>query len=310
MANDTVTQAFIEQFRSNVVHLAQQMGSRLRPAVTTVTVKAEKHNIERLQNKGAYKKTVRNALTPTAGVDAGGDQYNLDGTDSGASIAAGTVHDRRVLSMSDWQWAELLDEEDQIRMLISPNSEYAKAGAWSMGRTYDDLIIAAFNGNSTDGDGNPVAFPAGQIIDAGDAANGMTIDKLIATREAFLANDVDLDREQAHIVVGSKQMSNLLNTVEVTSADYNSVKALVRGEIDTYMGFKFHRTERLPLATSTRSCFAWCPSGMYLGVGRDIVTRIDQRYDMSYATQVYLAFTAGATRVEEEKVVQVDCHEA
>lgn len=194
-------------------------------------------------------------------------------------------------------------------MLISPQSEYAQAGAWAMGRAMDDAIIAAATGNAFGGvaGGTTVALPAAQKVAVAGA--GLTLEKLIDAKEILDANDVDPD-EPRYFIATSKQMSNLLNIEKVTSADYASVKALVQGQIDTYLGFKFIRTERLGLdGSSNRQCLAFCQSAMGLAIGADVSTRISERADKNYATQVFLSMTIGATRVEDEKMVEVACSE-
>ena len=271
----TIDRAFIEAFRSNVIHLCQQKPSRLRSTVDTMTVKAEIANVERIGSQEAIEKTTRHTPTPILDVP----------------------HSRRRFPMQDFQWADLIDSEDEIRMLISPKSEYARSGAWAMNRQYDRLIIDALTADATDGDGASVSFPISQDIVAG--GTGMTLDKVIAAKELLDANEVDPDNR--FMVVNSKGMSDMLGTTEVTSSDFNSVKALVQGSFDTWLGFKWIQTELLPAG----ECYAYHKSGMRLGIGRDVSTRIDKRPDVSYATQVYLAFTAGATRVEEEKVVRI-----
>jgi len=284
MAN-TITKAFVQQFQDNLIHLAQQKGSRLRSAINEQSVTGEKFHFERLGTVAAVAKTTRHTNTPVLDVP----------------------HSRRTASMSDYHWADLIDNEDKVRMLVTPESHYARSGANSMARAIDDLIIAAATGNAVDGDGSNVALPSGQKIAHGSA--GLTLAKLISTKEILDGNDVDPDEER-FMVIGSKQISNLLNTTEVKSADYNSIKALVQGDIDTFMGFKFLRSERLALASTTRTCFAFTKSAMGLGIGADVKTQIDVRPDKSYAHQVYLSFVAGATRIQDECVVQVDCTEA
>jgi hypothetical protein len=97
----TVDAAFVEAFKSNVIHLSAQQPSRLRMCVDTMTVKAEFANVERIGTKEAVEKTSRHTVTPILDVP----------------------HDRRKFSMQDFQWSDLIDEEDEIRMLISPQSE-------------------------------------------------------------------------------------------------------------------------------------------------------------------------------------------
>ena len=273
----TVDAAFVEAFKSNVIHLSQQHPSRLRPTVDSMTVKAETANVERMGNKEAVEKTTRHTPTPILDVP----------------------HDRRKLTMQDFQWADLVDEEDQIKMLISPKSEYAKAAAWAMNRQYDRLIVSAATGNSTDGDGAAVALPASQKI--GTAGGGLTLDLVLEAKEKLDANEVD--SASRYMVLNSAAMSDLLGTTEVASSDFNTIKALVRGEVNQWMGFSIIHTELVAETTAQVLCYH--KSAIRLGIGRDIVTRVDKRFDVSYADQVYAAFTAGATRVEEEKIVQV-----
>lgn len=282
-----ITTAFVEQYKSNVFHLAQQKGSRLRDAVRTETVTGKSHYFERIGSVAAQKRTSRHADTP-----------RMD-----------TPHSRRKVTMDDYDWADLIDQEDKVRMLISPQSEYAMAGAWAMGRAMDDAIISAATGNAFGGvsGGTSIALPAAQQIAVGGA--GLTIGKLIEAKEILDGNDVDPD-EPRFMVVTSKQMTNMLNETKITSADYASVKALVQGQIGTFLGFNFIRTERLGLdGNGDRQVLAFCRSGIGLAVGSDVSTRISERADKNYATQVFLSMTIGATRVEDEKVVEIACSE-
>lgn len=283
-----ITTAFVEQYKSNVFHLAQQKGSRLRDAVRTETVVGKAHFFERIGSTAALKRTSRHSDTPR--VD--------------------TPHSRRKVTMDDYDWADLIDNEDKVRMLISPSSEYAQAGAWAMGRAMDDAIIDAASGNAFGGvaGGTTVALPSAQKIVHGSA--GLSVTKLIEAKEILDANSVDPE-EPRYCVVTSKQLSDLLAITQITSADFNSVKALVQGDIDTFMGFKFIRTERLDTnSSSNRLVLAFAQSGIGLAVGQDINTRISERADKNYATQVFLSMTIGATRIEDEKVVEIECTES
>jgi hypothetical protein len=137
----------------------------------------------------------------------------------------------------------------------------------------------------------------------------LTLAKLIEAKEILDSNDVDPSIPR-YIAVSPKQITNLLDDPEVTSADYNTVRALVKGELDTYVGFKFVTTNRLGLdGSGDRRCFAWAMDGIKLAVGKEPSARIDERADKSYATQVYYCMSVGATRMEEAKVVEILCDE-
>ena len=121
---------------------------------------------------------------------------------------------------------------------------------------------------------------------------------------------MDVDFDPLICIVTAAQIEDLLESTEVTSADYNTVKALVNGEVDTFMGFKFVHCERLPVdGSSRRRVIAYAKSGLHLGIWKEVGGMISQRADKSYATQVYTCSTFGATRVEEGKVVEILCNE-
>jgi hypothetical protein len=225
---------------------------------------------------------------------------------------ADTPHSRRRVSLVDYEFADLVDDLDKVRMLVDPTSSYAQAAAYAMGRAMDDAIITAALGSSDTGvaGGTAVALPAGQkIVEAGTA--GLTVAKLRQAKEIIDLADVDPSLKR-YIVVSpkQKQISDLLGTTEVTSSDFNTVKALAAGDVNTFLGFDFCVSNRLALSSSKRKCIAFVQDGVALAVGKDSTARIDERSDKGYATQVYYSAAFGATRMEEAKVVEVQAHEA
>jgi|TARA_B110000438_G_scaffold299740_1_gene350566 hypothetical protein len=279
----TIQKAFVQQFESNVLYLAKQMEGRLRNTVRNVSVTGEKHNFERLGHVEAVEKTTRHTNTPILEVP----------------------HSRRVVTMRDWQWGDLIDDEDTLRMLVDPKSSYVQIGAGAMNRKWDSLIIDAALGTSTDGDAASVTFPAGNTIAHGSA--GLTIAKLLEAKKMLDSKEVpDNDR---CIIVTAKQMEDLLGTTQVTSSDFNTVKALVSGSFNSFMGFTFIRSEQLAVASSVRSVIAYQKDAIGLAVGRDVETKIAERADKSFAHHVYLRFSAACTRIDEDRVVEIECSE-
>ena len=284
-----VTTAFVQQYSTNVQLLLQQRGSRLRDCVTvgSYTGKAAKV-VEQIGAVTAQAKTSRHADTPLIS----------------------TPHDARWCHPSDFEWADMIDDQDKLRMLIDPTSPYAMNGAYALGRAMDSLIITAALGTALTGENGSTstAFDtANQQIAVG--ATGLTVAKLRSAKKILMTNEVDVENDPLYIAVTATQLDELLGTTEVTSADYNTVKALVQGTVDTFMGFKFIHTELLGLdGSGDRRCIAWAKSGLHLGMWNDINTKISERADKSYATQVYVKGTFGATRVEEGKVVEIICN--
>jgi hypothetical protein len=283
-----ITTAFVNQYSANVQMLSQQMGSLLRNAVDVETVNGEKAFFDQVGSAAAVLRTSRHADTPL-----------ID-----------TPHSRRMVTLSDYEYADLIDDQDKVRMLIDPTSTYARAAAAAMGRAMDDVIISAALGSAKTGkDGStttPFATATNQIA---VGATGLSLAKLIEAKEILDSQDVDPSIPR-YIACSPKQVSDLLGDTDVTSADFNTVRALVKGELDTYVGFKFIMTNRLPVdGSSDRRVIAWAMDGIKLAVGKEPVARIDERADKSYATQVYYCMSIGATRMEEAKVVEILCNE-
>jgi hypothetical protein len=282
-----VTTAFVQQYSANVQMLSQQMGSRLRDAVRVENMTGKNAFFDQVGKATAQKRTTRHADTP-----------QID-----------TPHARRRVSLVDYEYADLIDDQDKVRMLIDPTSAYAMASAAAMGRAMDDEIIEKALGTAFTGEtgSTSTALPSGQQIANGSA--DMSVAKLREAKKILDLSDVDPSIPR-YIAVGPDQVEALLADTNVTSSDFNTVKALVQGEVNQFMGFNFIVTNRLAKAGNIRSCFAWAEDGLALAVGRDVMARIDERSDKGYSTQVYYCMSIGATRMEEEKVVQIDCDES
>jgi len=283
----SVTTAFVQQYSANVQMLSQQMGSRLRDTVRVENITGKNAFFDQVGVATAQLRSSRHADTP-----------QID-----------TPHARRRVSLADYEYADLIDDQDKVRMLIDPTSSYAQAAAAAMGRAMDDVIISAALGTAFTGEtgSTSTAFSSDNQIANGSA--DMSVAKLIQAKKILDLADVDPSIPR-YIAVGPNQIEALLNTTSVTSSDFNTVKALAQGDINSFMGFNFCVSNRLAIDTSKRKCIAYVQDGVALAVGKDSTARIDERSDKGYATQVYYSAAFGATRMEEAKVVQIEAHDA
>ena len=275
-----ITTAFVQQYSANIQMLSQQMGSLLRDKVRVESIVGKNAFFDQVGSVTAQLRTSRHADTPQAD----------------------TPHSRRRVSLADYEFADLIDQQDKVRLLIDPTSSYAQAAAMAMGRAMDDVLITAALGTAFTGE----TGTGTETVQTGvvKGTTGLTVAKLILAKDLLDKASVDPSIPR-HIIVGPEQLGNLLGDPEVTSSDFNTVKALVRGELDTYLGFKFTVSNRLPKTGNDRTCIAYAQDGLLLGIGKDISARIDERADKSYATQVYYCQTIGATRMEKAKIVPI-----
>ena len=294
--SNQITTAFVQQYKANVEFLLQQKGSIMRPYVRNETQNAEFQFYDRIGATAAVEVLTRHADTPLIE----------------------TPHDRRRCHLRDFDWADLIDRKDRIRLLIDPTSPYAQNAAFALGRSLDDVIIENMFGTAYTGKtgSTSTAFPAGQqiavnYVESGGAVDsGLTVPKLRNARQKLISAQNDKS-EARYIAISAVQMTDLLANSLINDIDTSEIKALVHGEVPFYMGFKFIECERLLTTPSTahRRLPCWVHSGMLLAMGAEIQAEIGPRRDKRNSTQVYSAASFGAVRMEEEKMIEIICDE-
>lgn len=290
---------FVQSYTTNIQLLLQQRGSKLRNAVMTSSHTGKQATaVDQWGAVAASKRTGR--YQPLLPQD--------------------TPSDRRWVFPNDYDWNDLIDNFDKLRMITDPQSSYVTNGTYAMGRAIDDEIILGLLGDNKTGEngatstGTIAAFNSGsQLVgtNIGGANSNLNLDKLRAAKKILMKNEVDIDNDPLFMIMTASQHDSLLAETQVVSLDYNTRPVLVDGKITAFMGFNFIVTERLPLAGAVRSNIAFAKSGAHLGMWMDVKTDVRQRADLSSLPwQVYVEGTFGATRTEEKKVVQVNCTEA
>ena len=280
----------VKQYSSGVLHLAQLKGA-VTPGLVSQRGKVvgDRVYFSRMSPAAATVKTTSGGDTPV-------------GPELGS---------RRAGALITYEYGSpLIDDTDVLENIHDPASEYQLAGGYAFQRAKDDIVIAAINGSAYSGvaGATAVVLPSAQKVAA--ASTGLTLAKLIAAKQLIMEADVDPDVPMA-LLLAPEQVSDLLNTTEVKSADYNEVKALVAGKIDTFMGFKFVQTTRLNVdSASARLCLAFQRDAVGLFMQREVKTKILHRVDKSDAKQVYATMKMGATRIEDTGVVEIACVEA
>lgn len=313
-----VNQAFVQQYSTNIMMLLQQQGSRLRNAVMNYS----------FVGKAASMAEQFGAVSPVRNQSRHSDTPLIS-----------TPQDKRWIYPNDYDWADLIDQQDRLRMLIDPSGPYTQAGVMAMGRAIDDEIISGFfNANNTGENGtvststlhafnsNSQSVPA--TVGA-SAATGLNVAKLRRAKRILMEAYVDTDNDPLYAVISARQHDDLLNEAQAISLDYNSQPVLVNGKISSFMGFNFIVTERIPggnafnasinpaIATgSTDGTYTtgsrwmvpvFARSGLALGLWNDIQASVDRRPDKRNSWQVYVTGTFGAARLEERRNVIINC---
>ncbi len=288
-----IDNAFVQQFSDNLIMLSQQRGAKLTNTVMRKDVTGKYTHFDRLGASTATKRTSRHADTPLSD----------------------TPHSRRRVVLEDYSTADLIDQQDELRMLIDPKSTYALSMSYTLGRSLDDIIIAAAQGSSTSVSSSDatssIALPSTQIVDQSFATtdSDITLEKMIEAKRILVSNEVHPEDEAFFVLDSTALYTGLMREAEVQSTDYNTVKALVQGTINTFLGFTIIQSERLlDNSEGFKNCLAYAKSGIGLGMGKEPTVKVSERADKEHATQVYACMTAGASRIEEEKVVIVEAY--
>lgn len=308
MATNIVPTFEVEQFNATIELLVQQMGSRFEGSMDPGQHYGSQAAV--VDQVGTVEvKEVVSRFAPIVRTDAN--------------------TDRRNCFPIDFDLAQQVDQFDQLRIINDPEGWLVKAAVNAIGRKYDKIMIASFFATAyTGGQGTTsTIFPTGvqsvtgaasamlagnQIIPVNfksSASIGLTAQKIIAAKQTFQLSEVDVDTEELYIAVGANQAANLMNEILITSRDFNSSPVFdKKGMIESWYGFNFIHSELLQVVSGNTLVPAWCKSGMHFGKWNSLYTKISQRDDLQgHPWQVYNMATAGATRKQEPKVVQILC---
>ena len=301
------TLALIDQyqpkFESQWRRLAQQVDSRLSGAVS-------------VNSNCTGEVNYRDQIKPIDVSSLGGPNSNR----LAATAISEIETQKRANYPEKFQAVKHFDEFDEVWLAeqSKPTSQTFLEFKAGFNRKMDDLIIAAATGTSKTGDNGAVStdLPTGQVIsvDTGGDGSGMNLEKILDAKQLMEENEVfgqDIDGDEAYLVLNAKALRGLYDEAKITSSDYaGELQALYNGEIDQFLGFNFIRTERLAVASNVRTCFAFVKSGIALDIWQNPKFKLSERNDYNDAAQLRGTAAAGATRLEEVKVVEIPCDES
>lgn len=283
-----ITKAFVKEFEQGITHLAQQKGTRLRSAVKVKSgIVGDRAFFDQLDSTVMVEATTRH----------------------GDTVYTDTPHARRMVTLATFRVSDLIDVPDKVKVLNDPTNEYVVSFANAAGRKTDDVIIAsAFAVAKTGVDGGTnTSFDTGTYRIASGSA-GLTNVKLISARKILKEAENDADAG-FKICIAQEQLEDLLLDTTTTSGDYNTVRALVAGEISTWVGFDFIQSERLDVTSSERRVIAWAKDQILVCIGAEPTGRISELPTKNYSVQAFYSMMAGATRMSETGVVEIRCTE-
>ena len=281
MAVDTALQ---RQYSDNILLLTQQLLVKVAPTVyQKPNCSGEMSFQDQLASEDADEKLARNEVV-----------RNTDPS-----------YERRKIVPRYFYKAPLVDNMDKVMLVKDPTNEIVQNNGGALARAKDQTICTAFFATAYSGKDGTTENAISHTIATGSV--GLTMAKIRSAKKTLDQNEVPAtDR---YFAITAEEVEDLLVLTEVTSTDFAQVKALVSGQPGTICGFNFIQTERLPISSTTRKCAAYHKTGMVLGIWIDLKASIDIMPGLHFSAQIYAGQSYGATRLEEDKVVEVDCTE-
>jgi hypothetical protein len=340
-----ITDSLKEQFAKNISLVIQQEGSKLRKCVTNGTQDTEVISFESMTNHEVESRN-RQPIDPDDHLHGhyaeAGNAQRLEQIE----FKIPTIS-RRFLTASSYHWNATMDRNDKLNLLTDPTSHFPKMAGWAMGRQQDRVIIKAFAGLVRAGrtGSNVINFdiannlvPVGfKVTDADLTLNaqvsavenkdiilqkraGLTVEKLIKAHHILKKRSFGM-YDKLYLLCSSNQISDLLGDPQITNYDYNNVRALVSGEINSFLGFTFITSEMLGgifdntgdaghPKYAVRDCYAFNEGAMRFNtVNGSSKKGIEELVQYHYAKVLYYSEAFGASRDNEQAVVVIKCLE-
>jgi hypothetical protein len=302
---DQLSTVQVRQYHDNIAHLLEQKGGQLRQWVRSESQNSEKQFYEQMGSIQAEQVDTRFAPSPQAN----------------------TPFDRRMVTLVPYHVGDFIDKFEKVQTIVDPSSMIVQNFVRALGREADRTIYQAMFGTSYSGKEGTTAntYPTtlssagGPVIgvDFGTANSTLTVAKLIEASRAAAALHWDVD-EQMHLIYNAAGRADLLGTTQVTSSDFNSVKALVAGQITGFMGFEFHLWEGYVLdgtnvmrgtggGSEVVDMFPVFTKGSVVyATGLEVETEVTRRADRSFHWYAYARMMCGATRLEENRILKIE----
>lgn len=287
---------YARQYSTNIQLKLQAMGSLLRPYVS----------------EGHY---VGDQASP---VDFMGSVEMQDVTQRFALMGrVDAATDRRWVFPVDSDLPQMIDKFDKLRLLTDPESKMVENGVLAAGRRMDKHILNAFFADAKTGvsGASTTTFTAANEVDVavGGANSRLNVEKLLTVKELMRAKHVDFEREQIYCILTAKDESALMREAEITSREFNGDAPVMQdGRLVRFLGINFiycELAETVLAGTNEVTIPVWVKSGMHLGMWNEITSDISQRKDIQgLPWQAYIYMTAGATRIDEDKVYAIESY--
>jgi hypothetical protein len=198
----------VTEFDSMVKQAYQGMGMLRQTVTQRNNLNALTYNFRRMGKGMANQKSTSDLVTP----------MNVG-------------HELIPCTLANWDAPEYTDIFDAAEVNFDEKQELAETVAGALGRRDDQIIIDALDAST------PLTSTVGTAI--GGAGSNLNMAKLIKAKVELKKQGVNTSSGSFYAVIEADGLGGLLNDDKASNADYQAIKALVNGEINTLAGFNF-----------------------------------------------------------------------
>lgn len=187
---------------------------------------------------------------------------------------------------------------EQAEVNANERQNLARVHANAIGRREDQFLIDALDASATS-----------KTVAVG--TTNLSLAKIISAAKQL--NDDEVPMDNRHFVVGASQLDSILRDTTITDSDFNSVRLLMGGTIDSFMGFKWHIIGNraiggLPKTGNNRTVYAF--HGDSVGLAYRINPQVTVDWDPHIQSWMSISkMSMGATSVDDLGIVKVTCDE-
>lgn len=286
-------------FREILLHEAQQEGSRLEQTAMIESMEGNKTYFDKLGKNSHYVKTTR----------------------AQNKILSDATYERRQVQEQFAEFDHVFDREDLIKYVQNPQSEMVRSAVYELGRRKDEVIMDALSGNAVVTTNGSTANQAitntiavnNHSFDSGSGDVGLTTGKL-KLGITILMEQYGVSPNQRIFCVGpARQIMNLTTEDQQVSSDYIARKPLegpgIVAGLSGFMGVDFVAYEDTGTdGSSDELVYLYTDDAIKLGIFEPLTVDIDRDTTRTGNPDILSVYEAiGATRMYEEKVVQIAC---
>ena len=208
-------------------------------------------------------------------------------------------------TIEDWNAPEYTDIFDQQKVNFDEQRVLAMVIAKAISRREDQLLIDAMT----------AATPVGTVSDDEGGTN-TNLNTAKYRKAKQLLDQQGVMQEDRYLLVHANNIFGLLGDTTATSADFATIRALVNGQVETWLGFTSMMFENrdeggLPVSSSIRTGYAY-HGGAMGAIGHAV--GIEFRTEINYIAEKtsWLAnglFSAGSVTIDPNGLVDMNMNE-